>query len=396
MPSTKQRFLILCLLIVGAFCFATTIAKKLSDVDSENSKLLSHVTDTADDGDDLESLDGLIDVLESSRVKMHKQAFDGEAQTLPRASNGKMRGLRKISSSKGVSSDVLTAISKLQKGQGHGAVKIQWGFFRKVGRFFKKTWRKVKRVAKKVGRGVKKFAKKAWKGVKKVWKKVKHVAKKVGKGIKKVGKKAFKFVKKIAKKAWKGIKKFGKAAFKVVKRIGKAFWKGLKKIGKYVWKFAKSPIGQFLIKSALQFFGVPPMVSGPILTLITGGSPMDILSSMIPGGKFLKGGGKLLKLAKKGGVFKKVVGFIKGGGLKKVVGSLFKKGGVRKIVGKFIRRGGIRKIKSHAIRNLIRRGGLKSVIDRAKHLLVSHAKSAMKNTAKNMIKARYHRSRPRV
>ena len=406
MPSTKQGFLILCLLIVGVFCFTKTVGKKPLDVDSEDSKLLSHMTDADNDGDDVESLDALFGILESSGTKIHNQAYVGQTHSMPRASKVKVRGLRKITS-KGDSSEILTAISRLQKGESHGTVKIQWGLFRKVGHFFKRTWRKVKHVARKVGRKVKRFAKKTWKGVKKVWRKAKHVVKKIGKGIKKVGrkvwrkvkkvgKKAFKFVKRVAKKAWKGIKKFGKAAFKVVKRIGKAFWKGLKMIGKYVWKFVKSPIGQMLIQCALEFFDIPPMVSGPLLKLITGGSPMDILSSMIPGGKFMKGGGKFLKLAKKGGIFKKVAGFIKGGGMKKVVGSLFKKGGIKKIVGKFISRGGLRKLKNRAMKRLIRKGGLKRVIDRAKKMLISHAKKAIKKTAKDMFKATTPKPEPRV
>ena len=80
-----------------------------------------------------------------------------------------------------------------------------------------------------------------------------------------------------------------------------------------------------LIQGALQMIGVPPYVSGPILTLVTGGSPTDMLLSMIPGGKGVKGGSILLGMLKGGGIFRKVKGFLRSGGMCKALSSLFKK-----------------------------------------------------------------------
>ena len=148
-----------------------------------------------------------------------------------------------------------------------GVVKAQWGFFKKIGRAFK-------RVGKKIWRGIKKAGKKIWKGAKrlgrKVWKGLKKIGKKVWRGAKKFGKKIWRGVKKVAKKAWKGIKKTGKRAWKGIKKAGKWAWKGIKKVGKVALNFAKSPIGQTLIKSGLTALGVPPMVSGPLVGTVTG------------------------------------------------------------------------------------------------------------------------------
>ena len=137
-----------------------------------------------------------------------------------------------------------------------GVVKAQWGFFKKIGRAFKrvgrKIWRGIKRVGKKIWRSAKRVGRKVWRGLKRF-------GRKVWRGVKKVGKKVWRGVKRVAKKAWKGIKKAGKWA-----------WKGIKKVGKVALKFAKSPIGQTLIKGGLTALGVPPMVSGPLLGTVTG------------------------------------------------------------------------------------------------------------------------------
>jgi hypothetical protein len=58
-------------------------------------------------------------------------------------------------------------------------VEVEYGFFSKVKKAFKKVGRKIKKAVKKVGRGIKKVAKKIGKGIKKA-------VKKIGKGIKKL------------------------------------------------------------------------------------------------------------------------------------------------------------------------------------------------------------------
>ena len=201
--------------------------------------------------------DALHEIRDTTDIKMYSQATPnrrGEKQLI----NKKMKDSTSMSQRK---------YNNSFSQQKAGAVKAQWGFFKKIGRAFKrvgrKIWRGIKKAGKKIWKGAKRLGRKVWKGLKKLgkkaWRGVKTVGRKVWRGVKKVGKKIWRGVKKVAKKAWKGIKKAGKWA-----------WKGIKKVGKVALNFAKSPIGQTLIKGGLTALGVPPMVSGPLVGAVTG------------------------------------------------------------------------------------------------------------------------------
>ena len=361
---------------------------------------------------DLEDLDSFFDQLQSSRVRAQGERFVKDVKP-----SVKIRGLRKVSTLAGkrhLEQDRLNEelLDRLKRGRNRGVVKIQsWG---SIGRFFRKVKRGIVHAAKKVSHGIRKVArkvvhvvkkgvKKAYHAVKRVGKSVVHVVKKGIRAVKKFGKKMWKNVKRVSKsvihhiketskRIWNKMKKFGKrmlkkfkkfavVAWKKLKHVGKFLWKGLKVIGKYVVKFVKSPIGRILIEGALEMLDVPPFVSGPLLTLMTGGSPIDALTSMIPGGKVMKTEGRLLGMAKKGGLFKRAVSFIKGGGMKKVMGTLFRKGGVKKALAGAMKRFGkseLKKLEKGGTRGILKKYFSKKAIARMVKSKLTDKKRLMK------------------
>ena len=324
---------------------------------------------------DLEDLDSFFDLLQSSKLRAQGGKFVKQAQKVVKPSV-KIRGLRRVSTPAGIKHAEQESLNRellvrLKRDSNRGVVRAQgWGsigrFFRKVKRRIvhtaKKVYHGVHKAAKKVVRVVKKGAKKAYHAIKHVGKTAVHVIKKGVHTVTKFGKRAWKTVKRVSKsvihhikktskRIWNKMKRFGKGmlkkfktfavvAWKKLKHVGKLLWKGLEVIGEYVEKFVKSPIGRILIEGALEMLDVPPFVSGPLLTLMTGGSPIDALTSMIPGGKVMKTEGRLLGMAKKGGLFKKAASFIEKGGMKKVMGALFRKGGVKKALAGAMKRFG--------------------------------------------------------
>ena len=365
---------------------------------------------------DLEDLDSFFDLLQSSKLRAQGERFVKEGQKDVKPSV-KIRGLRRVSTPAGIKHAEQESwnrelLVRLKRDSNRGVVKAQgWG---SIGRFFRKVKKGIVHAAKKVYHGIHKAAKKVVhvvkKGVKKAYHAIKHVGKtvvhvikkgvhavtrfgkKMWNNVKRVSKSVIHRIKETGKRIWNKMKKFGKGmlkkfkkfavvAWKNLKHVGKFLWKGLKVIGKYVVKFVKSPIGRILIEGALEMLDVPPFVSGPLLTLMTGGSPIDAMTSMIPGGKVMKTEGKLLGMAKKGGLFKKAASFIKKGGMKKVMGALFRKGGVKKALAGAAKRfgkGELKKLEKGGTRGILKKYFSKKTIARMVKSKLTDKKRLMK------------------
>ena len=108
-----------------------------------------------------------------------------------------------------------------------------------------------------------------WKGIKRASMKALEVFKKMHGAAKGVGTKVLNAAKKFGKMIWSKLKGFAKKVWSGMKKAGAGVLKVILGSGKFLIKFAKSPLGQQILRSGLQgalnALGVPPEASGPIL-----------------------------------------------------------------------------------------------------------------------------------
>lgn len=165
-----------------------------------------------------------------------------------------------------------------------------------VGARMKATVHKVTSAMKTFGatmwKKLKGFTGNMWKGIKRASTKALEVFKKMHGAAKGVGTKVFNAAKKFGKMIWSKLKGFAKKLWSGMKKAGAGVLKVILGSGKFLIKFAKSPLGQQILRSGLQgalnALGVPPEASGPILNgamSMMNGQPMDNGGAAYEGGQ---------------------------------------------------------------------------------------------------------------
>ena len=166
----------------------------------------------------------------------------------------------------------------------------------RVGARMKATVHKVTSAMKTFGatmwKKLKGFTGHMWKGIKRASTKALEVFKKMHGAAKGVGTKVLNAAKKFGKMIWSKLKGFAKKLWSGMKKAGAGVLKVVLGSGKFLIKFAKSPLGQQILRSGLQgalnALGVPPEASGPILNgamSVMNGQPMGNGGAAYEGGQ---------------------------------------------------------------------------------------------------------------
>ena len=201
-----------------------------------------------------------------------------------------------INGVKGFGSSILRHVKSVGQRAARSVRSVGTMIVRQVKSAGSKVFAHIRQFGSSIWKGVKSFGAKIWGGIKRAGMKLVNSAKKAWGSASGVGRRILSTMKRFGSKMWNNIKGITKKAWGSVKKAGQAVWKTIKKAGKFLHKFAKSPLGQMILRVAMQagltYLGVPPMVSGPLvgtaLGIINGQKPKEALMNNImtalPGG----------------------------------------------------------------------------------------------------------------